>query len=404
MSTKKLAILAVVAVVMVILAVTQSRHSVGPKPSSVVSTYLIQGLDPQDIGGITIGKGDKAVKLQRQGKGFEVANKDRYPADAKQINDLIANCMDIKTTQLVSSNPANHTDLGVTEDKAKNVIQFFKFVDNKEVLLTGLMVGNSKEGGQGTYVRLATSNDVYLTPNVPWIRDNATDYVDQELLSVKTEDLDSVTVIWPHGRYVLRKKTEGDAFEMANLPEGKKLKESDARTVATAAGSLRFDDVKKGPDTSLDFSRQFVCKLKDSTLYTLRIAQKDSKTYVTCHAEYTDPNKILMDPTKVDSKEELQKKEAKLLAQEKALKFAARHTGWVYEIPSWKAGYLIKDVNDLLEDLPKPKTLEGANEPNRPVPQLKEGPGQDANSVGVNIPSVAPGNGQVDMNTPAYNR
>jgi len=32
--------------------------------------------------------------------------------------------------------------------------------------------------------------------------------------------------------------------------------------------SLRFDDVKKGPDTTLDFNRQYMAKLKDSTLYT----------------------------------------------------------------------------------------------------------------------------------------
>jgi hypothetical protein len=307
---------------------------------------------------------------------------------------LITSCMDIKTTQLASSNPANHADLGVTEDKARNVVKFFKFVDTNEVLLTGLLIGNAKEGGQGTYVRLTTSNDVYLTPNSPWIRESATDYIDQELLAVKTEDVDSVTVISPQGRYVLRKKAEGDSFEMPSLPEGKRLKESDARTVATAVNSLRFDDVKKGPDSSLEFNRQYGIKLRDSTLYTLRIAQKDSKTFVTCHAEYTDPNKVQMDPTKVDSKEELQKKEAKLQAQEKALKFAARHTGWVYEIPSWKAGYLTKDVNDLVEDLPKPKAQETAIEPNgpAPAPQLKDksvqgNPGIDSHGIVVKTPT-----------------
>src|SRR3972149_1646217 len=140
MSNKKLGILAIVAVVMVIWAVTQSRQAGRPKPSAGVSTYLIQGLDPDLIGRIVIGKGDKAVTLQRRGKGFEVASKENYPADIKSINDLITGCMDIKTTQLASSTPANHADLGVTEDKAPNVIRFFKFVDNNEVLLTGLLV------------------------------------------------------------------------------------------------------------------------------------------------------------------------------------------------------------------------------------------------------------------------
>jgi hypothetical protein len=381
MSSKKLGVLAIVAAAMVIWAVVQSRQS-RPEPAAGVSAYLIQGPDLDAIASITIGTGAKAVKLQRQAKGFEVTNKDNYPADVKAINDLITNSMDVKTSQLATSNPSNHADLGVTEEKARYVVKFFK---TDGTLLTGLIVGNAKDGGQGTYVRLVTSNDVFITSTSPWIRDTALDYVNQELLAVRSEDLDSVTVISPNGRYVLRKKADSESFEMPGLPEGKKLKESDARTVATATTSLRFDDVKKGPDSSLDFTRQYVCKLKDSTLYTLRIAQRDGKTFATCHAEFTDPNKVQMDPSKVDSKEELQKKEAKLLAQERALKFAALHTGWVYEIPSWKAQYLTKDVNDVLEDLPKPTGQQGLVEPNAVGAALQQQPAQPISAAEPNV-------------------
>jgi hypothetical protein len=401
MNSRKLSILAAVAAVMVVWAVMQARHANQPAPASGAATYLIQGLDLDGIARIMIGTGEKAVKLRRQAKGFEVVNKDGYPADAKAVNDLLTNCMDVKTTQLATSNPANHADLGVTEDKARYLVKFYKMSDSNEVLLTGLVVGNSKEGGQGTYVRLVNSNDVYLAMSMPWIRDNPVDYLNQDLVSIKTEDLDSVTVISPKGRYVLRKKADSDSFEMDSVPEGKKLKESDARSVATAVGSLRFDDVKKGPDTTLDFNRQYICKLKDSTLYTFRIAQKDSKTYVTCQAEYTDPNKILMDPTKVDSKEELQKKEAKLMAQERVLKFAALHTSWVYEIPSWKAQSLTKDVNDLLEDI-KPAAKAGPAEPNAAAAPAAAAPQPaPAKPAATAEPDSAPAKPASEPNTPA---
>jgi len=36
-----------------------------------------------------------------------VTNKDNYPANLAQVNELITNCMDIQTTQMASSNPAN---------------------------------------------------------------------------------------------------------------------------------------------------------------------------------------------------------------------------------------------------------------------------------------------------------
>jgi hypothetical protein len=305
------------------------------------------------------------VTIRRQGKDFVVENKDGYPADNKAINGLLTNCMDIQTTELVTSNPANHEDLGVTEQKARSIVRFYKVVDGNEALITGVVVGNYREGGQGSYVRLANSNDVYVATNIPWIRDSALDYVNQELLAVKTDQIVSVAVKGPSGQYTLKKRPSTDTFEMVDLPEGKRLKEYDARSVATAINSLRFDDVKRGPDPSLDFNRTYVARLDDSTVYTLKIAKSDGKTFVTCQAEYADTNQVVIDTTKKDSEEELKKKEAKLLAQEKVLKFAARHAGWIYEIPSWKANYITKDVNDLLEALPQP--VKYVQEPNEAV-------------------------------------
>jgi len=355
---------------MVVLAVFVTSHGSGGRPTAQGPTYLIQGLDPMDIGVIRIGTGEKTITIRRQGKNFVVENKDNYPADNKTINDLLTNCMDIQIGELVTSSPANHQDLGVTEDKARTVVKFYKVADGNEALITGIVVGNYREGGQGSYVRLASSNDVYVAANIPWIRDTALDYLNQEIMAVKTDQIESVTVQGPKGQYTLKKRPNTDTFDMADLPEGKRLKEYEARSVATAINSLRFDDVKRGPDTSLDFNRLYVARLSDSTVYTLKIAQKDNKTFVTCHAEYTDTNQVLIDPKKQDSPEELKKKEAKLLAQEKAIRFAARHTGWIYQIPSWKANYITKDVNDIVEDLPRPASATPA-EPNT-MPSIQE--------------------------------
>ena len=97
MDNRKLGILAVVAAVMVLWAVLQARLSGGRRAVPSGPTYLIQGLDPADIESITIGKGKNPIKIQRQEGRFVVANKANYPADAKQINDLITKALDIKT-------------------------------------------------------------------------------------------------------------------------------------------------------------------------------------------------------------------------------------------------------------------------------------------------------------------
>lgn len=359
MSDKKLTILGIVAAIMLVWAVVQSRVSDRSPAGSGEPVYLIQGLDTDEIGSIIVGTGDDAVTLKREQNRFVVADKDNYPAKTSEINSLISKCLEIKTQDLVTDNPSNHEDLEVTEDKARYVIKFMTPEPNS-VVLAGVAVGKSEELGKGTYVRLLSnnsdlSNKVYTTSSSPWFSTGATSYLEQELISVEREDIISVMINSPDGPYTLKQQEGSSVVTLGTIPPGKKLKSSDAQSVVTALTSLRFDDVKKQtPDSDLKFDRQYLCRLKDSTIYALSIAQKDDKTYIRCSADFTDSTPVekasLDQGGEVESEEELKKKEAKLLARDEAQKFTEKHQGWIYEIPDWKAKNLTKVLADLLED------------------------------------------------------
>jgi hypothetical protein len=377
MSNKNLTILGVVTVLMVIWAAVQSRVSSRPRTEPGAPSYLIQGLDPTSIGSIVLGTGTDAVTLKRRGADFVITSKDNYPAVTGTISELITSCLDIKTAELYTDEAAYHEDLEVTEEKARSVVKFMTSEPNSAVL-AGVVVGKSRESGQGAYVRLVSndkslSDKVYVTSNVPWIKDGAMDYIEQELISVNREDINSVTVTSSAGEYTLRTKEDSKDIVLENIPTGKKVKSSECDSVFTALTNLRFDNVGK-QSSGLVFDRRYVCKLNDSTVYTLEIAKKDDKTYVSCMAEYTGevPTK---DMTKVEPEEVLKEKEAKLLAFEKAQKFAAKHKGWKYEIPDWKAKVLTKQLSELVEDEEKPEEVKPPAEPN---------------SVEVKQPSVEP--------------
>jgi hypothetical protein len=373
MSNQKLGVLAAVAAAMVLLAVVQARLSVGGRSGQSGPAYLIQGLDPAAIGSITVGEGNDAVKIERQGSQFVVVNEADYPADTKQINDLITKSLDIKTSGVYTDNPKNHEDLEVTEAKARHVVKFFK-PDGS--LLTGVVIGKSQESGQDTFVRLASDDKVYVAENVPWFRNRGLDYVNQEIASVKREDVNAVTVITPEGTYTLKSKAEGDGVVMEGLPTGEKLKESDAKSVLTAMVGLRFDDVNKPAQIGgLMFDHEYVCRLDNSTEYRLKLAKKGEKTYLIGKAVYTDPTKVTINTGQVDSPEELKKKEAILLAQEHAQRFTLRHKGWVYEIPDWKAKYLMKKQAELFEEKEEPAEVKAET----------PAPAQD-----VTVPAVTP--------------
>ena len=386
MSNKTLLTLGVVALVMVIWAVIQSSVSRGPGARPDAITYLLQGLKIDGIEGIVVGAGDEKVALKRQGRAFVAADKDDYPADMERVNSLISDCIGIQTAELYTDDASNHEALEVTEEKARSLVKFLK---SDDTLIAGVAIGKNREKGEGSYVRLLPGDEVYVTMQSPWIRSRAVEYVDQEILSVKREDIASVTVASKDGEYTL-KAGDGDSVTLENVPAGKKLKSSDARTVLSSVTSIRFDDVKKDAG-DLTFEDKFVCRLKDSTVYTLGIAKKDEKSYVTCGAEFTDANAVEKKPLaqggQVESEEELKKKEAKLLAKENAGKFTVRHRGWVYEIPDWKANNLTKKLSDLLEDEKK------AEDPNTATPVEPEAAEAEKPDV---VEAVEPGAGEKD--------
>ncbi|MHC4596054.1 MAG: DUF4340 domain-containing protein [Planctomycetota bacterium] len=359
MSNRNLTILGIVAVIVVAWAVVQSRVSDRPRTELDIPVYLIYGLDPADIDSIVFGAGESTVTLKRQGRRFVVVNNDNYPAEISEINDLLSKCLEIQTGQFITDDAANYEDLEVTEDKARSVVKFLK---PDSSLLVGFAIGKDKELGQGTYIRLLPDDKVYVALNTPWVRTGAMDYIEQELISAKREDIESVTVGSANGEYTLRAKQDGEEIVLVDIPAGKKLKDGDSDSVFTALTNLRCDDVKR-KTSDLTFDRQYVCTLKDSTVYAIKIAQKDDKTYVSCEANFTDKEPV-MKGGEEESQEELKKKEAKLLARDKAKEFTTKHGPWAYKVAEWKAKNLTKELSDLIEDEQEPEETDQTQAPN----------------------------------------
>lgn len=352
MSDKKLTILGVIACVMLVLAVVSQRAGHQQPALEKAPDYLIQGLNVDLIDTITLGTGENAVTIKRANKNsFVVANKKNYPAQSKQINDLINNCLDIKPGKETTRNPVNHTDLGVTEEKARNVI---RFLDKEGKLITGLLVGNSAEGMPGTYVRLMNSDVVYLSERVPVLQTTAMNYIDKQLTKAERGDIIRVTATGPDGSYTIAPDPNQIPTLSPAPAEGKRAKATEVEQVFTVLTGLQFNDVTTKGE-GLNFDHTFVCKIKDTTEYTLKLAQKGDKTFLIASASFADQSQVTIKQDGSESEEELKKKEAKLLARDAAKAFTERHKGWIYEVASWQADKLTKKLGDLVEDIPQEK-------------------------------------------------
>lgn len=357
MNNKKLIALAVTAIITTGLAIWLSTAKQTPSADPTKPKYLLGNIEPSLIDSIVIDTNKEAVTIKRTGKRFVVKNKDNYPAKITEINDLIGKCTDIRISELYTDDADNHKALGVSAENASSQVKFFKTDGN---LLAGVIVGSQKEGGQGTYIRLAGKDEVYVTLDRVWFRNGPMDYIDQEISqAISKESIDSVIVTQSGERYTLTVDDQGKVVP-DKMKEGRTLKDAEVNKVFNALSSLRFTDVAKD-DNNLNFNKSYVCKLADETLYNLFLIEKDGKTYITCNALFQ--GQLPKNSREFATQEELKDKEAKYLAREKAVKFSNKHTGWVYEISEESAKNLTKPLEELFEEPEKTEEEKKAETP-----------------------------------------
>jgi len=362
MSDRKLSFLGIAAIISIVLAFAVSQYANKTKIVTSAAGSLIQGIDPAKIQKIVVKQGGKTVTLLHKGDVFVIAEKDGYPAATKVVNNLFTSSLDMQIVELYTEDEKNYKDLGVTEDDAQAMITFYDAADK---VITGFIIGKDTESGKGSlsYGKLVNDKKVYVLSNVPWIRTDAVEYTNQELIYIKKENIDWVTVTSPEGAYSLASDANGAVVKLKEVPAGKKQKDSECQQVLGALSNLRFDDVMaEDKAKDLTFDRKFSLMKKDSTLFNIDIAKKGEDTFIKCNVEFTDKTQVTKEQG-VESQEELKKKEAKLLAKESAMKLANTTKGWVYKVPSYMGTNMTKPLSDLVEDIVK-----DANDVNAPTP------------------------------------
>ena len=240
MNDKKLAILGLVAVVSVAAAILVSRIGGVSQSSSLIIGPLIGGVDVDKINSIVVTgeKGTQKVTLVKSEKRFVIAEKENYPASTKKVNELVNQCLDIRTAELQSEDPAFHAELGLTDETAKTTVTF---KDSAEQTIVGLLVSESKPESQEVFARRSDDNKAYLTLQSPWISSRPLDYLDTQLLQVDTKKILEVMVTDPNNlSYTLQSDNGGDVVTLAELPAGKQLKGTTYRTeIGRASGRER---------------------------------------------------------------------------------------------------------------------------------------------------------------------
>lgn len=330
--------------------------------------------------------------LQRQDDTWVVAESGNYPADWPQLRELLAQLARAEIVEPKTSNPEYFSRLGVS-DVASDDSQATLLRISGTGLDSAILVGNAAEGRAGQYVRVADGERAVLIDQTLKLPAGAKDWLQRDIVDISDAEVVEVEVTHPDGSVIRATKASADDadFALQDIPEGREVLSSwSVNSMANALANLQLDSVV--PADTVDFSSatkfrlltadglEVVAEVAGVTAAADPTEVSDPTEAPTSNwlrlsarayapepvvAEATEAGQIAEDePAEVmaeDSAEtsatdesaadEIETEDA-VDAEQRAAEINRRVNGWAFEIPSYKADPMTRQMDDLLKALP----------------------------------------------------
>jgi hypothetical protein len=378
--------LGIAAVVLLALSVFTYWNDVTSAERFERGQKFLPNLNPDEIGDITITRGDKTVTLNRSkapvGKDeYTVAEEDGYVAKNETINGFVRALLDIALEREVGTGESLASELGI-EPPADDTIDV-KLANRSGQEMVHLRVGKRFEDGSGRYVQRLDRDDapIYLTQESPNLDTSAANFLRKEIFDVAGSDL--VRVEGPD--FVLAKRmeevtietpvateapAEGEApveptaepqtltetvlqpvgpLELQDVPAGREVASSAVDQVKSAFSRLEFDQVFLADDpelADLEWRRAYRATLDDDSGYAVMLADQGDRLFLRV-SSFLNVDQITI--TREESDEELKEKSEILKRNQEVQEFNNYHGSWVYEVTEAVGSKFRLRLSDLLE-------------------------------------------------------
>lgn len=357
---KSFAILAGVLVLLFIFARSGSKSS--------SDSLVFANFDWTKVAKIGIEKGGEKVEVSKlTDEKWIVPARDSYTANGSEITSILLKLADLSASQKINLNEDGLKRLGLNEaskDSGQGVITLF---DSEGKELDKVFIGglrNRKNAGAddttnlaGQYVKRNSSVDSYLVPTPVVIYPTITNWLEDKIMSVSDSDVVSVSSSFDSKVvFTLVKDEKGENLVYkGTAPEGKLLQATIVSQIASGLKDLKLSDVTKADSElakSLNFSRTLVYKVASGLIYTVMVAEKDSKKYIKISVEFEKPVAVEAPKSDASPAPTVAIQESTTL---EAAKLNSQFGPWVYEVPEHIALRLTKSLDDLF-NAPKPPT------------------------------------------------
>lgn len=201
--------------------------------------------------------GDDELVIANDGSGWQVEGRD-YPADVAKVREVLLTFAHASVLEEKTSNPDRYALLGV-QDPGEGSDAIGVTIQGDDTTYA-LIVGNVNQTSY-RYVRLQGEATSLLIDRNPELPDDASGWLDSQLIDVPTADVREVVISHSDGEVlrVTRPDAETMDFDAVDIPVDRELSyPTVANSIGGALNNLELEDVRAAsgeePITTVEFS------------------------------------------------------------------------------------------------------------------------------------------------------
>lgn len=261
MNKRQVIILWIIALVLaaaVVLVKVNQKDPAKSQTNRTTGQTLFESFPGAEIAAIEVQGAEGAVTLEKKDGKWTVAQRDAYPANAANVNDLIRTLTDLKVTRAVEAGPSFAPRFGMDEASGKpeerGLAATFKDASGKELAKVSLGknieskpdAGPMEAGTVGRYIRNHADTSAFYgsTEMFPSLGTEPSRWLDETFIS--PEKIKSITVTQPDKADVAWKvvrDAEEAEFKLENTAADEVLDANAAAPLKSLFSYARFDDV-----------------------------------------------------------------------------------------------------------------------------------------------------------------
>ncbi len=356
------------------LGLVLSRREKFKPAGDSVGKKLLGDFPVNDVAHFSIKRGESEVNLVKKDELWRVRERGDYPANYKEISDVLLKLRDLKIVQteqvgasqlprLELAAPGQGTDSGT----------LVEFRDAGGKAIRTLLLGKKQTrksnqpspfGGEdegfpvGRWVKVGDAKDVALISDpLSNIEPKPEQWLNKDFF--KVERVRSIAVNFPEATnsWKLLRETESAEWKLSNIKTNEQLDSGKVSSVSNPLSSPTFNDVlaSNAPPETTGLDKPTVATLEtfDNFTYTVKVGKKSADNYFFAMTVGADLPKTRAPgkDEKPEDKEKLDKEfQDKQKQLEEKLKQEKQFEKWTYLVSSWTVDPLLKERSQLFAE------------------------------------------------------